>query len=225
MWGEAEGAVIGSYAVGDRESQRSSAKATNHVEAGTGVARERNPVQGPVHGTRIRRLHKNPVLTIVGKIRIGHGKTCDRVVGVIEAETVGGEVADDTILDAQQLSAEVVNPIDADARSVDKQTVQVDLVGVSRTDRDPGAAARHADSGEAVALDANRLGDGDNAVASGVEHVDLAARSDYVVGVLEGAAGLGEGARIAVQALRRDEDAGLRVRRVGMEREREHGRS
>jgi hypothetical protein len=60
-----------------------------------------------------------------------------------------------------------------------------------------------------MTLDTDRFADGELPVAGGVEHINLATRRHRVMCMLERATGRGEGARIAVGALRGDEDARL----------------
>src|SRR5262249_54039831 len=92
-------------------------------------------------------------------------------------------------------------------------------------DEDGRAAGARRYAGEAVTLDADGLGDGERSVAGGIEHIDLAARGHGVVRLLEGAAGRGESAGVAIAALRSDEHPGrLRLCRRDVERDRESGR-
>jgi len=145
----------------------------------------------------------------------------------LEHDTVG-ETAHDAVAERQRSAGVEDDAGLAGSAALDDETAQVDRVAGAGIDRDAGAAAGYRNPAKAVALDADRLGDDDRAVAGRIEHIDLAPGRNRIVRVLERSARQCEGARVAVQALRGDEDAGrLRLRGVrdGTEREQRCGES
>src|SRR6202034_2399464 len=86
-----------------------------------------------------------------------------------------------------------------------------------------GTAGRTGNRRPAVAVDGNRAGDVDRPIFAGIERRDDSIGTDGGVGVRKRGARLGDGARIPVDARRRDKRAGERpvlgVRRYGWQRE------
>src|ERR1051325_4895393 len=126
----------------------------------------------------------------------------------MEIDAPSCEAADDAVLER--------NSGRPDLRPLDDQPAQVD--GRTSVDRNGGAAGGDRHPGEAVALYADRFRNHDRPVAGRIEHIDFALWSHCIVGVLESAAGLGKRARVSIRALRRDEDATLRLGGHGEER-------
>src|SRR5262249_3901389 len=116
----------------------------------------------------------------------------------------GDEIADQGLLNVERQAAGERDAVASSRQAVDQETAQADLVARAGIDRD-GVAARRRDTREAMALDADRLADGERAVARRVEDVDFAAGGDAVMRVLERAARQDEGAGVGVGALGADE--------------------
>src|ERR1039457_2996958 len=119
-------------------------------------------------------------------------------------------MTDHAVLDGQGFAGVELNPGQADASAFDAQTTQAD--GIVRPGGDGDAdAARwhyHAGSADPVIDDADRLGDGQRAVACWIEHVDFAA-------------GIGGRERGGKSSARRGKRAGVGVEAVaGHERAR-----
>jgi len=102
--------------------------------------------------------------------------------------------------------------ISAGALTVDQQPVKGNIVRGAGIDLDT-IPARHLYPCKPVALDANRLTDGERAVAGRINHVDLAVGGNHVVGALERPTGMRERAWMRVITGSRDKNTGLRARR------------
>jgi hypothetical protein len=100
------------------------------------------------------------------------------------------------ILHRWQELATVANATDP----IDMQSSKVDLVIDTRIDRDRISASGY-NTGEGVALDADRFGDDQLAISCGIEHVDLAIGRHHVMCSLESTARSNDGARIGVVAV------------------------
>src|SRR5208282_6755022 len=112
-----------------------------------------------------------------------------------------GEVADDAIENLHRAGRIDLDTRLSAARTVDEQAVQADVVANAGVDGDGGVGtAGLDDAGEAVALDADAVIDGQRPVAGRIEHVDLAVGRGRVEGLLEGAAGPLESAGMGVRA-------------------------
>jgi len=162
-------------------------------------------IENDIHGPRPRGGDINSVTAMVRNHCIRHGQIAGCTRHEHDTRTTSN-ISNQAILNAQRRAGVERNSVSSRTDPVDQQPSQIDLVCCPRVDRN-GVAARCCNASEAVALNADRLGDGHRAVARRIEHVDLAASRHGVVPLLEAAAGLREGAGAAVQSLCGDEDA------------------
>src|SRR5262249_32255909 len=145
--------------------------------------------------------------------RVRHCNLCS--CGRSQADSSAEEVSDNTVLDDQRPAGLEQDPGRARTGAVDEQATQADSIARAGVDDDAVLACAHRNSCEIVTLYADRLGNRQGAVTGGIEHVDLTLGGHHVMRMLERPARQRERARVAIAALRRDEDARrLRMRRT-----------
>src|SRR5262249_832499 len=102
-----------------------------------------------------------------------------------------GDLADDGVLNCQRCSCVEYDSVEPNSRSVDDQAAQIDDIAHSGIDGDTDATRGHSDDGVAdVADDADRLGDVQRSIVSGIENDDDAVDVGVVVRDLQSPARL-----------------------------------
>src|SRR5262249_4160471 len=121
------------------------------------------PVEQGIGRAAPRGLDGNAVDAVIGHDRVRHDQVA---VGAARDEDDAGvrEIADDAPLDDQGLAAEERDAGVSHSGALDDQAAQADLGAGTGADGDAAAAAADGYTGEVVALDADRLGDGEGAV-------------------------------------------------------------